>query len=57
MEANFYFIAESFQYNQHYSNEVIVEKVKRLAEDVKVINKYSKFNKFFGNYTTLYPII
>ncbi len=56
MEAHLYIMGESFQNNSGYSDEEIEEKVKRLAEDVININKYSQSNKLLSNYNAVYPL-
>ncbi|KAA6319157.1 hypothetical protein EZS27_030915 [termite gut metagenome] len=55
MIAHFYLLSKSFQNNFTLSNEEIEEKVKRLAEDVKLINQYKDTNKLYANYNELYP--
>lgn len=57
MLAHFYIIAESFQSNSNYEDFQIEEKVKRLAEDVVVINGNSKTNKIFANFNEVYPLV
>lgn len=57
MEAHLYIIAESFQNNSNFSTNEIEEKVKRLAEDIRIINKYSNSNKLFTDFATIYPVI
>ncbi len=57
MEANLYIIAESFQNNPSLTTNEIEEKAKRLAEDIRVINKHSDSNKLFTNFTAIYPIV
>ena len=54
MIAHFYILAESFQNNPNLSNKDIEEKVKRLAEDVKLIHRYKETNKLYANYNELY---
>jgi len=56
MQAHFYILAESFQSNSNYTDLQIEEKVKRLAEDVVVLNKNSTTNKLFANYNAVYPL-
>jgi len=55
MIAHFYIMAESFVNNAAYSLHVIEDKIKRLAEDVQLINQYKDENKVYTNYTDLYP--
>lgn len=55
MIAYLYILAESFQNNSNLSNEDIEEKVKRLAEDIKLIHKYKEDNKLYVNYNEIYP--
>ncbi|KAA6336991.1 hypothetical protein EZS27_014899 [termite gut metagenome] len=57
MIAHFYILAESFHNNSNLSNEDIEEKVKRLAEDVKLIHKHRGTNKLYVNYSEIYPKI
>lgn len=57
MEAHLYIIAESFQNNTNFSTNEIEEKVKRLAEDIRIINRYSNSNKLFTDFATIYPVI
>jgi hypothetical protein len=57
MIAHFYLLAESFQNNSKLSNNEIEEKVKRLAEDVKIIHEYKETNKLYTNYDEIYPQI
>lgn len=54
MIAHLYILAESFSHNEQYNLEQIEEKIKRLAEDVKVINRYSDTNLIYTNYNDLY---
>jgi hypothetical protein len=54
MIAHFYILAESFQNNSSLSNNDIEEKVKRLAEDIKLIHKYKETNKLYANYEEIY---
>ena len=55
MVAHLYILAESFQNNSNLGNDEIEEKVKRLAEDVKLMHKYKKNNKLYVNYSEIYP--
>jgi len=57
MEAHLYIIAESFQNNNNFSTNEIEEKVKRLAEDFRIINRYSSSNKLFTDFATILPVI
>ncbi len=57
MTAHFYIMAESFSNNTNFSLHEIEEKVKRLAEDVSLINRYKKSNKLYANYNDVYPQI
>jgi hypothetical protein len=57
MIAHFYILAESFQKNSKLNDSEIEEKVKRLAEDVKLINHYKDTNKLYTNYSEIYPQI
>jgi hypothetical protein len=57
MIAHFYLLAESFQNNSNLSNDEIEEKVKRLAEDVRLIHQYKDTNKLYANYKEIYPQI
>jgi len=57
MNAHLYLMAESFSSNFMFNTSEIEEKVKRLAEDVKVINKYKETNKLYTNYNDIYPQI
>lgn len=55
MIAHFYLMAESFENNSNYSTAEIEEKIMRLAEDVKLINNDKSSNKFYTNYSDLFP--
>jgi hypothetical protein len=55
MVAHFYILAESFQKNSVLSDSEIEEKVKRLSEDVKLINLHKGTNKLYTNYVEIYP--
>jgi len=57
MEAHLYIIAESFQSNIKFSISEIENKVKRLAEDVRIINKYSHSNKLFTDFASIHPVV
>jgi hypothetical protein len=57
MEAHLYIIPESFQNNTDFSINEIEDKVKRLAEDIRIINKYSNSNKLFTDFASIYPVI
>jgi hypothetical protein len=57
MTAHFYLMAESFNNNANFSTGEIENKVKRLAEDVKLINEHKETNKLYTNYKDIYPQI
>ena len=55
MKAHFYILAESFHHNAKFTNVEIGEKIKHLAEDVKLINQYKNTNALYVNYDEIYP--
>jgi len=55
MTAHFYLMAESFSNNTNFTQDEIEEKVKRLSEDVRLINRYKETNKLYTNYSDIYP--
>jgi hypothetical protein len=55
MTAHFYLLAESFANNSNFQDPEIEDKIMRLAEDVKIMNKYKDSNKIYTNYEDLYP--
>jgi len=57
MVAHFYLLAESFNNNANFSKDEIVEKIMRLSEDVKLIDKYKDANNLYVNYEEVYPQI
>lgn len=57
MVAHFYLMAESFRNNGNLNDVEIEEKIKRLAEDVRLINQYRDTNILYTNYNDLYPQI
>lgn len=57
MIAHFYIIAESFQHNGQFSNIEIEEKVKRLSEDIALINQFKDTNKLYANFVATYQQI
>jgi len=57
MNAHFYILAESFHHNAKFNNIEIEEKIKRLAEDVMLINQYKDTNTLYVNYDEIYPQI
>jgi hypothetical protein len=57
MIAHFYLLAESFQNNSNFSKVEVEEKIKRLSEDVNLIDKYKDTNVLYVNYEEVYPQI
>lgn len=57
MIAHFYLLAESFHNNANFSKDEIEEKIKRLSEDVNLIDKYKETNILYVNYEEVYPKI
>lgn len=57
MIAHLYIMAESFSHNANFSNNEIEEKIKRLAEDLVLINKYKDTNRLYTNYDEIYPVV
>jgi hypothetical protein len=55
MVAHFYLLAVSFHNNANFNKEEIEEKIKRLSEDITLIHKYKDTNKFYVNYSEVYP--
>ena len=55
MNAHFYILAKSFHHNAKFSNAEIEEKIKRLAEDVRLIHQYKDTNTLYVNWEEIYP--
>jgi hypothetical protein len=55
MLAHLYIMEESFKQNAIFSTAEIEEKIKRLAEDLRMVHIYKDSNKLYANFEALYP--
>lgn len=54
MKAHFYILSESFHNNANLTDFEIEEKIKRLAEDVNLINRHKESNVLYVNFEDIY---
>lgn len=57
MVAHFYLLAESFSNNDKFSITEIENKIRRFAEDIRLINSHKETNILYINYEDIYPQI